>query len=78
MTPRVNAFGQPIGPAVEGWTPPQRLPRESLLGRYCRVEPLEIVLACEHTAATRALHGPKPDTPLTADLETARQALRGR
>ena len=42
------------------------------------VEPLEIVLACEHTAATRALHGPKPDTPLTADLETARQALRGR
>jgi histidine ammonia-lyase len=41
------------------------------------VEPLEIVLACEHTAATRALHGPKPDTPLTTDLETARQALRG-
>ncbi|MET8001905.1 aromatic amino acid ammonia-lyase [Nonomuraea glycinis] len=41
------------------------------------VEPLEIVLACEHTAAARALHGPKPDTPLTADLETARQALRG-
>lgn len=41
------------------------------------VEPLEIVLACEHTAATRALHGPKPDAPLTTDLETARQALRG-
>ncbi|MGN9784163.1 aromatic amino acid ammonia-lyase [Nonomuraea sp. ZG12] len=42
------------------------------------VEPLEIVLACEHTAAARALHGPKPDTPLTTDLETARQALHGR
>jgi RimJ/RimL family protein N-acetyltransferase len=42
MTSIVNAFGQPIGPPVEGWTPPPRLPRESLLGRYCRVEPLEI------------------------------------
>jgi len=42
MTPRVNALGQPIGPAVDGWTPPPRPPREALLGRYCRVEPLEI------------------------------------
>jgi histidine ammonia-lyase len=42
------------------------------------VEPLEIVLACEHTAATRALHGPKPDASLTTDLETARQTLHNR
>jgi RimJ/RimL family protein N-acetyltransferase len=42
MTPLFNAFGQPIGPAVDGWTPPPRPPREALLGRYCRVEPLEI------------------------------------
>ncbi|MEQ4723067.1 aromatic amino acid lyase [Nonomuraea sp. B19D2] len=39
------------------------------------LEPLEIVLACEHTAATRALHGPTPDRPLTADLTTSRRAL---
>ncbi|GGO65345.1 aromatic amino acid lyase [Nonomuraea cavernae] len=39
------------------------------------VEPLEIVLACERVAATRALGDPVPDRPLTADLETARQAL---
>ncbi len=39
------------------------------------LEPLEIVLACERTAATRALHASAPDRPLTADLETSRQAL---
>ncbi len=39
------------------------------------LEPLEIVLACERTAATRALHTPPPDRDLTADLAAARQAL---
>jgi histidine ammonia-lyase len=39
------------------------------------LEPLEIVLACERTAATRALQTPPPDRPLTADLSTARHAL---
>ncbi|GAA4991894.1 histidine ammonia-lyase [Nonomuraea thailandensis] len=39
------------------------------------VEPLEIVLACERTAALRALHAPAPDRPLTADLEDSRRAL---
>lgn len=39
------------------------------------LEPLELVLACERTAAARALHASAPDRPLTADLETSRQAL---
>ncbi|WP_240974190.1 aromatic amino acid lyase [Nonomuraea composti] len=41
------------------------------------VEPLEIVLACERTAAARALHAPAqaPDRPLTADLEDSRGVL---
>ncbi|MEV0996393.1 aromatic amino acid lyase [Nonomuraea sp. NPDC050202] len=39
------------------------------------VEPLELVLACERTAATRALRAPGPDRPLTADLEGSRSAL---
>lgn len=39
------------------------------------LEPLEIVLACERTAAVRALHTPAPDRPLTADLEASRTAL---
>ncbi|MEO3870599.1 aromatic amino acid lyase [Nonomuraea sp. B12E4] len=41
------------------------------------LEPLEIVLACERTAAARALHGPPPpDRPLTADLDESRRVLR--
>ena len=43
------------------------------------LEPLEIVLACERVAATRALrhrrHLAAPDRPLTADIEEARRTL---
>ncbi|WP_431931748.1 aromatic amino acid lyase [Nonomuraea jabiensis] len=39
------------------------------------LEPLEIVLACERTAALRALNTPTPDRPLTTDLTTSRHAL---
>ncbi|MBF8186607.1 aromatic amino acid lyase [Nonomuraea sp. K274] len=39
------------------------------------LEPLELVLACERTAAIRALHTPAPDRPLTEDLEESRRAL---
>ncbi|MGN9838932.1 aromatic amino acid ammonia-lyase [Nonomuraea sp. H19] len=39
------------------------------------LEPLEIVLACERAAATRALHASPLDRPLTEDLEESRRAL---
>ncbi|GAA2216247.1 aromatic amino acid ammonia-lyase [Nonomuraea monospora] len=39
------------------------------------VEPLELVLACERTAAARALGSPAPDRPLTEDLEHSRHVL---
>ncbi|MGW0810564.1 aromatic amino acid ammonia-lyase [Nonomuraea sp. NPDC002799] len=39
------------------------------------LEPLEIVLACERTAALRAFHTPEPDRPLTTALADARHAL---
>ncbi|MFC5830130.1 aromatic amino acid lyase [Nonomuraea insulae] len=39
------------------------------------LEPLEIILAAERTAATRALSASAPDRPLTADLEESRRAL---
>ncbi|MFC4007991.1 aromatic amino acid ammonia-lyase [Nonomuraea purpurea] len=39
------------------------------------LEPLEIVLACEHAAATRALRTPGPDRPLTDELEESRQTI---
>jgi RimJ/RimL family protein N-acetyltransferase len=41
MTQRLNEHGQPIGFALPDWTPPPRPPRETLTGRYSRVEPLD-------------------------------------
>ena len=41
MSPRTNEFGQPIGPPVPGWTARPRPPRTAIVGRYCRVEPLD-------------------------------------
>lgn len=41
MTTRTNAYGQPIGEAMQGWTARQRPPRITLEGRYCRLEPLD-------------------------------------
>ena len=40
MPARVNAFQQPIGPEVPGWTARPRPPATPLSGRYCRLEPL--------------------------------------
>ncbi|MFI6815578.1 aromatic amino acid ammonia-lyase [Nonomuraea sp. NPDC050328] len=40
------------------------------------VEPLEIVLACELVAATRALGTPGPDRPLDGELDAARATFR--
>ncbi|MDX1524296.1 MAG: GNAT family protein [Anaerolineae bacterium] len=37
----VNHLGQPVGFAVDGWRAPAPPPREPLVGRYCRVEPLD-------------------------------------
>ena len=38
--PRLNAFGQPIGDPLPGWTPVPFPPHTAIDGRYCRVEPL--------------------------------------
>ncbi len=47
MTHEMNALGQPIGALVPGWTPPIAPPREPMLGRFCRLEPLD---ASRHAA----------------------------
>jgi RimJ/RimL family protein N-acetyltransferase len=38
---QLNAFGQPIGLPVPGWSPRPRPPRTAMEGRFCRVEPLD-------------------------------------
>ncbi len=40
MQPRVNAYQQPIGPDVPGWTARERPPLTAAIGQYCRLEPL--------------------------------------
>jgi RimJ/RimL family protein N-acetyltransferase len=37
---RRNQYGQPIGPAVAGWSSRPRPTRTELVGRYCQLEPV--------------------------------------
>lgn len=39
---RVNEYGQPIGPDVVGWTPRPLPPLTPMVGRYTRIEPLDV------------------------------------
>jgi RimJ/RimL family protein N-acetyltransferase len=39
---RVNEFGQGIGPALPDWKIPPFPPHTALVGRYCRLEPLQV------------------------------------
>ncbi len=41
MTAEVNHLGQPVGFAVDGWTPRRPPPRAAMEGRLCRLEPLD-------------------------------------
>lgn len=50
---RLNELGQPIGRAVDDWSAAKRPTREPILGRRCRLEPLE---ATRHAAALHAAY----------------------
>jgi RimJ/RimL family protein N-acetyltransferase len=54
-----NAFGQPVGPPVPGWTPrPRPAPGLVLEGRACRLEALD---ADRHAADLQAAYATAPD-----------------
>lgn len=53
MTPDYTAFGDPIGPVVEGWTPRPRPPRTAMKGRLVTLEPLS---GAAHAADLFAAH----------------------
>lgn len=53
-----NAFGLPIGAPVPGWTPRPRPPRTAMIGRYCRVEPLDVEA---HATGLHAAFAEAPD-----------------
>ena len=42
MPDRVNAYGQPIGPAVPDWQPRAWPPSTPMVGRFCRIEPVDV------------------------------------
>ena len=44
MPHELNAFGQPVGLPVAGWTPPPWPPLDPMSGRFCRLEPLQLPL----------------------------------
>lgn len=58
MSQRLNAFGQPIGPALPDWTPRPRPPRTPIVGRTCRVVPLD---ADAHAAGLFATYSAAAD-----------------
>ena len=75
--PRTNAHGQPIGGIVHAWTERAQPSRTPLLGRYCRLEPLN---AERHTAQLFDAYSETPDdrdwtylfTRRPSDLATCR------
>ena len=52
---RVNDLGQPIGPPLPDWRGVERPPRTAMLGRYCRVEPLDPARHAEDLYQANAL-----------------------
>jgi RimJ/RimL family protein N-acetyltransferase len=50
-----NSLGQPIGPALPDWRPPDRPKHEVMQGRYCRVEPLDASRHAEELHAANSL-----------------------
>lgn len=42
MASRLNEYQQPIGPAVDNWTPRERPARVTIEGVRCRIEPVDV------------------------------------
>ncbi len=53
--PRHNHLGQPIGHALPDWRPAHAPARESLAGRFCRLEPLNVDQHADDLVAACAL-----------------------
>lgn len=58
MVEHRNRFGQPIGPALAGWTARPLPPHSAMSGRYCRVEKLNVE---RHAADLFAAYSDAPD-----------------
>lgn len=54
----MNAYGQPVGDPLGGWSPPPSPAREAIHGRTCRLEPLDV---SRHADALFAAYTEAPD-----------------
>ena len=55
MTQGTNALGQAIGPALDDWVPPPAPLRAVIIGRHCRLEPLQADRHASHLYEANAL-----------------------
>ena len=55
MQDNINHLGQPLGFAVPDWTPPEPPARETVAGRFCRLEPLDPEVHAASLYAANAL-----------------------
>ncbi|KAF4316959.1 hypothetical protein BBO99_00008353 [Phytophthora kernoviae] len=65
LTP-MNEFNQPVGVAMDNWTPPPFPPCKTLIGSYCQVEPFQTIR-----------HAQKFWEALSDDLSDARWTYMG-
>jgi RimJ/RimL family protein N-acetyltransferase len=54
MSGHYNHLGQPIGFPLPDWSPRQQPPRTAMVGRYCRVEPLDLERHADELFAANA------------------------
>src|SRR5574341_414896 len=55
MSGHFNELGQPIGFPLQGWKEPPRPPRTAMVGRYCRLEPIDPARHSEELFRANAL-----------------------
>ena len=77
MSELKNQYGQAIGPAVKAWAERPRPTRSAMLGRYCRLEPVDVE---RHAADLHAAYMEAPDgrdwTYLFAERPETLQLMR--
>lgn len=72
--PEINLYGQTVGDVVPDWNGAAVLPRETLVGQYCRLVPLD---ADSHAADLFDAYAQAPDDRDWTGLQAlAPQALR--
>lgn len=71
-----NSFGQPVGAALSDWQPRAFPPRAAMVGRFCRLEPIQAHHADALFDAYAAAADERDWTYLPVEELTTREAMR--